>query len=293
MPMLFSPQFSEPNQGPCDSNPCQHGGTCSESDPGTDNEKYTCNCDNTGHTGTNCETRKELNIYRPHSGGMGKVMFSQASVRSHFRGVPPSAPSFLTERVSILPDIGYPHPSQWGYPHPRSGMGGGTPILDLDHRVPPSKVRTGGILGYSPPPTHPGQVPGQHGATPNWNSTVCTYYAAGGMSLAFTQEDFLVVTVFWKKPIKDYLTLSLGIRLTVILSQNAKVYTCQSCQCNSVFHCLRWIYSCYLKSRNQITATFLIFTCSCHGLWCHTMQKQWSMFHQWPSDWRQWFLLQM
>ena len=33
------------------------------------------------------------------------------------------------------------------------------------------------------------------GGTPYGNSIVCTYYAVGGMPLAFTQEDFLVRTM--------------------------------------------------------------------------------------------------
>ena len=53
---------------------------------------------------------------------------------------------------------------------------GGTPVLTWDGGTP-----------------HQGQVPGQDwGGTPNWNSIACTCYAAGGMPLAFTQEDFLV-----------------------------------------------------------------------------------------------------
>ena len=38
-------------------------------------------------------------------------------------------------------------------------------------------------------PTFPG------GGAPYWSSIACTCYAAGGMPLAFTQEDFLVVHV--------------------------------------------------------------------------------------------------
>ena len=82
----------------------------------------------------------------------------------------------LMGSTPILPD-GVPNPrSGRGYPHPRSGWGvPHTPIL----------TRDGGTL-------HPGQVPGQDGGTPNWNSIACTWYATSGMSLAFTQEDFLV-----------------------------------------------------------------------------------------------------
>ena len=89
---------------------------------------------------------------------------------------------------------GYPHPrSGWGYPHPRTG--------EYPHSGQPAD---GGYLpsisrmGYSPTPhqqdggiPHPGYRSGW-GGTPNLNSITCTCYAAGGMPLAFRQEDFLV-----------------------------------------------------------------------------------------------------
>ena len=69
-----------------------------------------------------------------------------------------------------------------GIPLPRSGWGS-----------TPSQVRTGGT---PPPPagwgTPPRRGPRSGGDTPNWNSMACTCCAAGGMPLAFTQEDFLV-----------------------------------------------------------------------------------------------------
>ena len=34
------------------------------------------------------------------------------------------------------------------------------------------------------------------GATPYWNRIACTCYAAGGMPLTFTKDDFLVAIVF-------------------------------------------------------------------------------------------------
>ena len=122
--------------------------------------------------------------YRPHSEGMGKVMFSQASIRSH----------------PILDPDG-------GYPHPRSGRRGGTPSQDLMGVLPLSK--TG--WGTSPPPLpprtgwgtpHPLSKTGW-GTPPvqDWMgylppppvSKASTCYAAGGVALAFTQEDFLVI----------------------------------------------------------------------------------------------------
>ena len=52
--------ISEQPQGPCDSNPCQNGGSCVESDRGTANESYTCQCGYSGYNGTNCEESKKL-----------------------------------------------------------------------------------------------------------------------------------------------------------------------------------------------------------------------------------------
>ena len=81
-------------------------------------------------------------------------------------------------------DGGYPIPDQDGVPptisrmgyHPMAGWGYS---LSAGWGDPPSQVKTGG-------------------STPNWNSIACTCYAAGGMPLAFTQEDFLVLTAFEK-----------------------------------------------------------------------------------------------
>ena len=65
---------------------------------------------------------------------------------------------------------GYWEPNRLGLAH------GGIP------RVPPS-TRTG--WGTPPPPIRQ-------------SSIASTCYAAGGMPLAFTQEDFLVTNFFWK-----------------------------------------------------------------------------------------------
>ena len=91
---------------------------------------------------------REGNIYCPYSEGMGKVMFSQASIHSHLlgggtpiwptRGVPPSqvrmrgypipGPSGAggvphpADREGTHPgDQGVSHPADWGVSHPRSG----------------------------------------------------------------------------------------------------------------------------------------------------------------------------
>ena len=69
-------------------------------------------------------------FYRPHSEGMGKVMFSQTSVHSH------------------LPGGGgrYPIPGpDWGVPHPRSGQVVPTPGLNEEVPRPRSQVWMGGM----------------------------------------------------------------------------------------------------------------------------------------------------
>ena len=79
-------------------------------------------------------------FYRPHSEGIGKVLFSQMSVCPHLVG---GYPIWLTGRYPYLPDGGYPHPSrQGGYPHPRSGQGVHHPRSGQE--VPLSQVRMGG-----------------------------------------------------------------------------------------------------------------------------------------------------
>ena len=80
--------------------------------------------------------------------------------------------------------------------------GGGYPVLPMGG--PPSQVRMGvpfhqqhGVPplrqdeGSPPPPLLSGPRSGRGGVTPKWNSTACTCNAASGISLAFTQEDFI------------------------------------------------------------------------------------------------------
>ena len=126
---------------------------------------------------------------------------------------------------------GYPSQVWGGVPHPMSGRGrGGTPSQVWSRGGTPSQVWTGwGYLGYPPPgqdgvpppPTWDGVPPpldltgvppldmGQ-GTPPDlgwgnppqtWDGVpppgiASTCYAAGGMPLAFTQEDFLVYLYF-------------------------------------------------------------------------------------------------
>ena len=85
---------------------------------------------------------------------------------------------------------GVPHPrSGWGVPRPMSVGGGGYPIPGLcgGGRVPCPRSVVG---GYPIPGLDGG---GTWGTPPN-QDWIC--YAAGGMPLAFTQEDFLVLELF-------------------------------------------------------------------------------------------------
>ena len=75
--------------------------------------------------------------------------------------------------------------SGWGgYPFP--GLDGGTPFPGLDRGDTPF---AGPRSGWRVPP-HPRSGQGDR------NIAVCTCYAAGGMPLAFMQEDFLVLRNF-------------------------------------------------------------------------------------------------
>ena len=122
---------------------------------------------------------------------------------------------------------GVPHPrSGWGVPHPRSGWRGvprpemgyppktwdwvppsqtwdevppsqtwdGVPTQTWD-RVPPSPQTWNGV-----PPRHGTGYPPAHGTgyPPQTDQHSEHLYAAGGMPLAFMQEDFLVNTFTWK-----------------------------------------------------------------------------------------------
>ena len=203
---------------------------------------------------------------------MGKVIFSQASVRSHLwgRGIwltggyPHPRSGWGVSPLQVWME-GYPFPGLdggGGFPLPRSGFGGGYPVPGLDSGVPSSQVWTGvphcqiwmgvpttsGLDGSTPTvqtweegtpypdlgrgTPHPGQVPGWGGGTPYQNSIAYTCYAAGGMPLAFTQEDFLVLkssSLFyhprcsglriWRKgvgkPILDFIQVSPPIRSRV------------------------------------------------------------------------------
>ena len=100
----------------------------------------------------------------------------------------------LIGTTPILPDrwitpsfpMGVPHSSQWGpgyLPH-QDWYGGAT--LDQDWMGYPCAIRTG--CGYLLPPPHRDWMGGT--PPPYWRHSS---YAAGGMPLAFMQEDFLVI----------------------------------------------------------------------------------------------------
>ena len=95
------------------------------------------------------------------------------------------------------PTLGTPHQTWWGVPwrggYPTSGTPcqtwWGTPIWTWWPGVP----QVGGTPPQVPP-VRPGWGVPWLGGVPIWSST---WYAAVGMPLAFTQEDFLVNVCFW------------------------------------------------------------------------------------------------
>ena len=76
-----------------------------------------------------------------------------------------------------------------------------SPIQLSGEGVPPYQVWTGGGYPFPSGGGHPfpgldggrGYPPGKGVPPPHQTSTACTCYAAGGVPLAFTQEDFLVL----------------------------------------------------------------------------------------------------
>ena len=97
---------------------------------------------------------------------------------------------------------GVPHPAdrEGGYPFPGLNGGGGYPI-QLTGGIPfpgldrgyPIQLTGGTPPGKEYPPPHRGYPPS--GVPPYQSSTACTFYAAGGVPLAFMQEDFLVYII--------------------------------------------------------------------------------------------------
>ena len=128
----------------------------------------------------------------PASFGCGKVIFSLCmSVHTSTGGIPHPPSQVWMGGGYPIPglDRGYPITGLDGYPW-------GTPWPGLDG-VPPIPART--VWGTPLARTGWGKPPGQdwigYPLPPIRQSSILskTFYAAGGMSLTFTQEDFLVV----------------------------------------------------------------------------------------------------
>ena len=90
-----------------------------------------------------------------------------------------------------------------------------------------SDLRMGGA--WVPPQAR--SDPRTGGGVPHWNSIACTCYAAGGMPLAFTQEDFLVYFNYLFKCnmqwIKGYLSFGLFFDVKMTFENR---YACTSIQ---------------------------------------------------------------
>ena len=148
---------------------------------------------------------------------MGKLLFSVCQSTSRREGWEGGVTHILPIRggTPILPNQGgrYSHPSQLrrGVPSSQVRMGGVIPHPRSGHGVSLSQIWA---MGYPHPRSwdtpipgwgyYPDQVPGQEGGTPNWNSIGCTCYTAGGMPLAFTQEDFLFIFNFTNVSLHDH-----------------------------------------------------------------------------------------
>ena len=120
-------------------------------------------------------------IFTARIGRMGKVMFSQVSVRSQVRGIPQSQ---VLSQVFGPRSFPRGEPESWLGRYPSPDQGGGVP----QDRIPPWPGQDWGTpqlgLGYPaswdwvrPPPRPPRQ---------NSRASTC------GMPLAVTQEDFPV-----------------------------------------------------------------------------------------------------
>ena len=132
-------------------------------------------------------------IYHPDSEGMGKVLFSQLCVCSQGGGGGGYPISILIHPLVLCPFKG------WGTPVPGpmslpSGVVTGVHPIQFPIGRTPIQCPTGGrypgqVRMEVPPPIRTGW--GCPPSPPGRQSSTC--YEADGMSLAFTQEDFLVV----------------------------------------------------------------------------------------------------
>ena len=153
-----------------------------------------------------------VNIYRPRTYVRCEVMFSQVCVCSTFWG-------------------GVPHlRSRWdGVPHLRSRGGtpsqvqGGTPSQVWGGT--PSQVRGGTPSQFRG--STPSQVRGGNlGSPPPGIASTCYGYAAGGMPLAFMQEDFLVSSSYI---ISEINTINHRCRKSILKSRSQKHFNDVTC----------------------------------------------------------------
>ena len=182
-------------------------GNCSCLNPTTDDfcfwiqtsfTDFVCNtifsCDFKERTSNiNIFVKEKENIFTAAYVVRGKVLFSQVSVCSHLWEIPPSPgtgrgvpPSQVQVGGTPFPGPGWGSPSQFQVGGTPSQVQAGTPGWEV---VPPTWE---GI-----PPTwegglHPHLGSQDSGGYPYWSTILWTCYAAGGVPLAFMQEDFLV-----------------------------------------------------------------------------------------------------
>ena len=135
---------------------------------------------------------------------MGKVLFSQACVYPQGYPVKGSFPVHWSQVLSRSTPVPGSFPVHWsqvlsrGYPSPRffprslvrGPFQGDTPVL------------AGGTPGWGTPARtglDTSLARSRWGTPPGQNSRASTCYAAGGMPLAFTQEDFLFLDLTLQK----------------------------------------------------------------------------------------------
>ena len=163
------------------------------------------------------------NFYRPHPKDGGTYCFQFVCQSTSRGGYPSQIWGGNPSKVWLAGEYPFLALAGWGVPHPRSGgLRRGYPIPGLDGGYPPNQVRIGypqpGLDGVPPRPgmgnppgpgmgypPGPGMVPPGPGmgyppdlgrGTPLTWDIASTCYAAGSMPVAFTQEDFLVFSIF-------------------------------------------------------------------------------------------------
>ena len=135
-----------------------------------------------------------------HCGG-GGTPYTDGGRVSPFRSRLGGLPHPLTGGTPF-PGLRRGYPIHWigGYPLPSSRWGGGgypihwwrgIPFPGPGRGCPPSRSRQGGTRVTPPTWTWTGG-----GVYPDRSRIACTCYAAGGVPLAFTQEDFIVSNSF-------------------------------------------------------------------------------------------------